>query len=105
MNKQLKDYLYLYYGCMVARFDQKGERFKDVKNEAWLLEAFERVQDKQGKNYYTYKPILRPLSDMTVEEANYFAWLCMDSEHHLKDRISQDEIQSQLVKYDGGLLL
>lgn len=53
------------------------------------------------------KPILRPLSDMTKEEAEYFAWICMDSKNRLdsESRIAQEEIDIELVFNDDGLML
>jgi hypothetical protein len=68
-SKDIKDYLHLYLGCDVARFDSEGVRYKNAVNGAWLIEAFE----KGGRNFYTYKPILRPISDMQDDELKAIA--------------------------------
>lgn len=74
MEKNIKDYLHLYYGYMMARFDGIGERFRDVRNDAFLIKSFEG----DGKRFYTYKFLLRPLSDMTEEEKKHLLVNCMN---------------------------
>lgn len=86
-TKNIKDYLHLYYGCEVARYDSEGVRYKVAVNKAWLIEAFE----KGGKNFYTYKLLLRPLSDMTEGEKDEyykhrgFGWI-----YNLEKQMSKD---------------
>lgn len=68
-TKGIKEFLPLYYGCMVARFDKDGVRYKDCVNTAWIMELFEKNRSEQ--HFYSYKLLLRPLSDIKIEEA---AW-------------------------------
>jgi hypothetical protein len=92
----IKDYLHLYLGC----------ELKDTEtNHILPLNPFNLMAG--AINWTTTKPILRPLSDMREEEARYFAWLCNDSKHHLdsETRISQEEVDIELAKADGGNLL
>lgn len=55
----------------------------------------------------TGKIILRALTNMTEKEAYTFAWMCMDSPHHLdkSSRIKKSDIEIELVQDDGGLYL
>lgn len=131
MKKNIKDYLHLYLGCdvQVRKKDRNKEwltgRIAEVTRKSnhgdWIQVFFDEVYtviyenwNESSSNAHTYfigydeiKPILRPLSDMTEEEARHFAWLCMDSKHHLEEdtRISKDEIDTELHHNDGGNLL
>lgn len=99
--KNIKDYLHLYFGCEMMKSDNSG-RF--TLNEITLFQMYEADGTSFIKNA---KPILRSLSDMDNKEAEHFAWLCMDSKHHLEEdtRISKDEIYTELHHNDGGNLL
>lgn len=95
MKKELKDSLHLYLGCECVTPDGvmilNGLNINDSRNKVWF---YCRWDDKKncylpkqnadilgkqslvGKSYAltNIKPILRPLSDMTEEEANkYYA--------------------------------
>lgn len=107
MEKNIKDYLKHYLG---------GEVFFEER-VYWFI-RFDQLNglvtlDRNGAAGYVethcsrVKPILRPLSDMTNEEADHFAWLCMNSRHHLDEetKIDQDEIDTELVKWDNGTML
>ena len=88
--KELKDYLHLYLGCECNTPDGvlilNGININDSRNQVWfycrwndkkncyLPKQNAEILNKQslvGKSfkYSQIKPILRPLSDMTIEEA------------------------------------
>lgn len=50
---------------------------------------------------------LRPISDMSEDEGEQFALLCMDSKHHLEadSRISMEEMDIKVHRNDGGNLI
>ena len=109
--KNIRDYLHLYFGCEIVienttywLVHEKHKHTWDKFNiQGWFIDYCNIVDPPK----LTFKLLLRPLSDMTQKEAEHFAWLCMDSEHHLEEdtRISKDEVQIELAKYDGGNLL
>lgn len=129
--KEIKEVLHLYLGCevMVQRNETTewhqgyvAEVTRKSNHGDWVKVRFDECievyghnsMEKSLSNFHTYflsedgiKPLLRKLGDMTEEEADYFAWLCMNSEYHLEldCRVSQDEIQIELVKNDDGTLL
>jgi hypothetical protein len=97
----IKDYLHLYLGCKYRWKNDDGEWSEWIFLTAYQLNYIRT-------SYCMFIQLrLRKLSDMTEEEANYFAWLCLDSKHHLEEdsRVSQDEIQIELAKDDGGNML
>jgi hypothetical protein len=99
---EVKDVLHFYLGR--SCFTQNGEvekLFSINDSAAYLSDS----QVSHGLN--TVKPILRKIADMGAEDAAYFAWLCMNSEHHLDDesRIPMDDIDIELVPNDGGNML
>lgn len=63
MKKDIKDYLHLYPKCWGSVYDSKSQRY--IQGE-WALSfaLLESVMMDECK----FKPILRPLSDMTEEE-------------------------------------
>lgn len=103
---EIKDYLHLYLGCEGELIEKNRGRIGRKKSIAVLTPLLLHDLDIMP-DLFSFKPYLRPLSDMTKDEARHFAWLCIDSEHHLDDdcRISLNEIETDLQKYDGGLLL
>ena len=130
MKKELKDYLHLYLGCIVdvkKKTDDKFHRGKMVEitdgsnHGNWIIVRFDDVITTTSQTWETLssnqhyffigedsiKPILRPLSDMTTDEAHHLAWLCMDSEYHLEadSRVTKDEVDIDMVLNDGGLNL
>lgn len=75
MTKNIKDYLHLYNGCTIRRFnkhigtlDGKLCGFKDGFNESYILVNHGMNIVRVGWNE-EFKPILRPLSSMTDDEA------------------------------------
>lgn len=88
-GKKIEDYLHLYLGCKVKQGNELILR--DLTPD--LLHVI-----KDFGYYNKIKLILRPLSAMTNGEAKYFAWLCMDSEYHLKkdERISIDDVDVEV---------
>lgn len=90
--------LALYLGCEIEYTDsRRGKVYTELKPHA--LE-FPTV-------WPNLKPILRPLSDMTAEEAEEFALLCMNSKCPPEgyETIESDEIQIEFIKDDGGNML
>lgn len=65
MSKNIKYYLHLYLGCDVEEdsLAEKGKRYKTKLTPSKFRSVLEY------NNYANVKPILRPLSDMTEEEA------------------------------------
>lgn len=80
MKKELKDYLHLYLGCellSISTYEIVGKLEGIVGSEA----HFKVNGVWYSASLSNYKPILRPLSDMTDEEYDYLA------EHILDDII------------------
>jgi hypothetical protein len=111
--KKLMNYLHLYLGCDVVVHDDDPKKrlvrtffgFSDPSKTGVYI--YDRLS-REGKTMVIFiKPILRPLSDMTEEEAEHFAWLCLNSPHAPKDfdAVGKDEIQIEFVRNDGGLML
>lgn len=104
MDKKIKDYLQFYIGCDVKYPTHDGgvvtaqltgfsikdgveTTYKKKRNGSYGDYISEDDGEERGHETYVHniKPILRPLSDMTEEDANRFA--------HLKD-----------VHWDGKLI-
>lgn len=107
--KKIEDYLHFYLGCEV-KTDTGKLTLTGIHIDKWS--RIEKAVVLNGNVTHTIafeyiKPILRQLSDMTEEEANLFAWLCLDSEHHLDDetKVSRDEIDTDLHKNDNATML
>lgn len=66
MKKELKDYLHLYLGCDVYMDNPHAAFHKDILDVDLLERLYNDLPMK------CYKLILRPLSDMTGEEAAKF---------------------------------
>ena len=107
MKKNIKDYLHLYLGCEMKSTGGRKGKLVDV-GETICVVVYDN-DDPRGRVIYHdwIKPILRPISDMNSDEAEHFAWLCLNSPHAPKDfeKIDKDEIQIELVHNDGGLML
>lgn len=105
-KKDLKDYLHFYLGCEVL---YKGKVYDLFQIDSTFAHIWKKNRSATvcEPTIHNVKPLLRPLSSMTQSEADYFAWLCMDSEYHLEvdSRITQEEIQTELAKNDDGLML
>lgn len=102
MSKKIEDYLHLYLGCEFVLKIKGTEQFSG-KMEFNIHALFAALDSKN-----TINPILllRPLSDMTEEEAEHLAWLCMDGRHRSKEyAIDKEEIDIELVPNDGGNML
>lgn len=71
---ELKDYLHLYLGCdvKVDEWAYKSKLTEILKDGVIVEDAF-KTKIHNGN----FKLILRPLSDMTTEEANWVATLCL----------------------------
>lgn len=109
MKKKIEDYLHLYIGCTVFMHPNFIPNAKEsVGRPGYGKLTGDLLADIENKTFPVEpKPVLRPLTSISPEEADHFAWLCMDSEFHLEkdSRITKDEIQTELVTNDGGLLL
>lgn len=111
MSKEIKNYLHLYLGCEVLI---ESEMYMWGGKRAKIIDTIIRVSRYGEIECKTYCPptsdvklILRPLSSMTEEEAAHFAWICLNSRHAPKDfiAIEKDEIDTNLVHNDNGLML
>jgi hypothetical protein len=97
--KDIKQYLHLYYGCEVSITNLEG-RFTRLLDHVFFNTY---VDEDDGELYNDPKLLLRPLSDMTEEEALYITVLALNSE--LDEPIIADEIDFTLNRSDGGLLM
>lgn len=86
MGKEIKDYIHLYLGCEVMVESDNSDSYKDVI-EAIVVE--ESVNLKKTSDYYfegyndfEIKLLLRPLSDMTDEEADITHGILNDYHTH-----------------------
>lgn len=79
MEKNIRDYLHLYLGCEVVHAVVKepekllGVAYFPDRNQ-WCVRTDRNVKGQFGL-MQSYKPILRPLSDMTEEEIKEVAWI------------------------------
>jgi hypothetical protein len=99
MTKNLPDFLPYYLGQKFILTDEDGNK---------RIQLLTTYNLNYYRGYYdSIQLILRPLSDMTEEEAEHFAWMCMDSRHHLGEdsRIRKDELDVDLVKNDNATML
>ena len=75
--KDIKDYLHLYVGCTL-RCDTGFVILMSVIPEIIPHTSFGIAVINGSESYRTnlgdYKPVLRPLSDMTEEECNLLGW-------------------------------
>lgn len=68
-SKKIEDYLHLYLGCEVERFGRSGKAYgKDDLTGDVIHEIYADIYP------YYIKLLLRPLSDITDEEA----WTCLE---------------------------
>jgi len=67
MNKELKDYLHLYLGCECKVYMPTI----DFELPGCITELTINLLNTP----FRFKPILRPLSDMTDEESNVTKWI------------------------------
>lgn len=120
MSKKIEDYLHLYMGCEClmdgtdkGRFIGYDSRLHDKEVQmAFITIQFNEFNAEDWTVYNDdeelkrIKLLLRPLSDMTEDEAEHFAWLCMDGRHRDKEySIDKEEIDIELVPNDGGNML
>lgn len=104
MEKKIEDYLNLYLGCKVSI--ALGE-FDFIGIEKDCAVVWNKIYGRKIYLIQLIKPILRPLSDMTEEEAEDFALSCLNSRHAPEhfDPVEKDELQIEFVKNDGGNFL
>lgn len=98
--------LALYLGCEVwDEYDNDIKKLISVNIDS--EEIILKINTGHGRKCEEAKPILRPLSDMTDEEAEQFALLCMNSKCLPEgyEPIESDEISIEPVPNDGGLML
>lgn len=73
MEKKIEDYLHLYYGCQ-AQFDKCDyylvHNMSIHNGEVHKLSGWLIAHILKCNGYVIAKPLLRPLSDMTEEEAD-----------------------------------
>lgn len=116
---KLKDVIQHYIGCKVL-VDEKivgelrgGDFVPNSVNQIYYT-IFIKEEDDLAVPYndedgdeLRIKPYLRKLEDMSKEDAEHFAWLCMDSDYYLAEdsRVSKDEIDIDLIPNDNGLML
>lgn len=96
MSKEINNYLHLHLGCEVC-FEQSNYHFVHNyaihKGDIKILTASLLHCIEYHSNKLIFKPILRPLSDMTEEEIIHLLWVNNDSEQLDADcRISKEEI-------------
>lgn len=110
--KNIKDYLPYYLGCD-CWLHNDPENPRTILMVTKTMVCVDTETGRKGETIPIWvksssvKPILRQLSDMTQDEAQHLAWMCMDNKH-LKDesyRIDEQEIQVEVVPNDNGCFL
>jgi hypothetical protein len=97
MKKELKDYLHLYLGCKILRPDMRTQ----LTMSGISGDIIHFLEEGRGETYGTVslaKPILRPLSDMTVDEAVQL----IEIGTSVYNFISIRKVDRYEVMYDGG---
>lgn len=98
MEKRIEDYLHLYLGCSVM-VEQLKNNSNNTANKTVLTGPYKliavdlsdnnRVIKLDGHTLVatdTIKPVLRPLSDMTEDEAIEFGWMRLFTLEHFIDK-------------------
>lgn len=63
-------YFPMYHGATLARFDKDGNRVADAICEGWIISGMEKNYNTETNGFfYEYKLVLRPIADMSPEEA------------------------------------
>ena len=117
MEKRIEDYLNLYLGCniMVEQLKNNGN---NTANKTVLAGPYKLVAVSiSGNNRLiqldgytpvatdTIKPVLRPLSDMTEEEAIDFGWMRLFTlEHFIDKKLYKPESFAHLLARQFDLL-
>ncbi len=102
--KQIKDYLHLYLGCRCTVANHFESILIGIHTNGKCQVAYAKGSCFWEAEYI--KPVLRPLSDMSEDEAEHFAWLCLNTKNPDNEEvevIDKDEIDVELVLNDGGL--
>lgn len=117
MEKRIEDYLHLYLGCSVM-VERKGNDTNNTVNKTVLAGPYKlvavgisdnkRVLKLDGYNPVatdTIKPVLRPLSDMTEDEAIEFGWMRLFTlEHFIDKKLYQPDFFAHLLARHFDLL-
>jgi hypothetical protein len=92
MEKNIKDYLHLYFKCWGLVSNSKSDEYEDGK---WVLSC--GVHEAAMLGLLMFTPILRPLSDMTEEEENmYYSFYHNPFSKNVRQSILMD---SQAIHY------
>lgn len=98
MEKKIEDYLHLYLGCEIMDFSldkTSPKRFTlDVNNIGYPLKAGMNING-------IIKPLLRPLSDMTEEEAIELAALSEWPPHFRDVKTARNKFNDIIVTWEG----
>lgn len=105
MDKKIEDYLHLYIGCQVAEdYSGKGSG-KLIGVDLFNRQAIVKHNTIWPFDFLEVKPILRPLFDMTEDEAVQLLQVLFQSPSDVLNEIKPDEISLDLVLNDDGLLV
>lgn len=113
MERRIEDYIHLYLGCsvMIERIENNlyHTSEKSILHGPYKLVGIDisnnsrqvKVQDFLLTERDTIKPVLRPLNDMTEDEAIEFGWMRLFTlEHFVEKKLFQSELLAHmLVRY------
>ncbi len=110
MEKQIRDYLHLYLGCQVEYDDRIGiihQYFlpagKHREGEVWFCSLEENGNPEMSCSVpcTKVKPILRPLSDMTEDEAIRVTGLSEYAPNFTIVKVTRNEYKDLIVSWKG----
>ena len=117
MEKRIEDYLHLYLGCSVMieqlKYDSNNTANKTVLAGPYKLISVGLSQNNRVIKLDGYtpvatdtiKPVLRPLSDMTEDEAIDFGWMRLFTlEHFIEKKLYKPEAFAHLLARQFDLL-
>ena len=117
MVKRIEDYLHLYLGCSVI-IEQLKYDSNNIANKTVLAGPYKLIAVGLSENNRvikldgytpvvtdTIKPVLRPLSDMTEDEAIDFGWMRLFTlEHFIDKKLYKPESFAHLLARQFDLL-
>jgi hypothetical protein len=100
----IKDYLHLYLGCEVKNRLRKEERFilsgYNKGKQTCFIWNFNKPEEHMEIAWEFIVPVLRPLSDMTEEEAKHFFGLSDNAEVYCK--VNHGNHTEFMYKWEDG---
>lgn len=116
MEKRIEDYLHLYLGCSVM-VEQLKNNSNNTANKTILAGPYKLIAVDLGDNNRvikldgytpvatdTIKPVLRPLRDMTEDEAIEFGWMRLFTLEHFIEKMYNPDAFAHLLARHFDLL-